>query len=126
MTRAVAVKGAKLVEGIHKGQSGGLAITVEVPFDEDLTITQEVPFDESQGATPVLIEAMILGLDIENPELREATKKHCLTFLEGWVEVVGDTEEAYTLPLDDFYSQAEAFMAGYEVGLKKQLALQPA
>jgi len=127
MTRAVAIKGAKLVEGIHKGQSGGLAITVEVPFDEGSTITQEVPFDEEGGATPVLIEAMILELDIENPELREATKKHCLTFLEGWVEVVGDTEEAYdTIPLSKLYSQAEAFVAGYEACLKKQLALQAA
>ena len=119
LTRAVAEKGAELMEGIHKSQ-GGLVITIK----QANGIVREVPFDEEDGATPVLIEAMILDLDIEDTELREVTKKHCLTFLEGWVEVVGDPEEAYdTMPLSKLYSQAEAFMAGYEAASKRtQLA----
>ena len=122
MTRAVAEKGVELVQGIHKSQ-GGLVITIK----QANGIVREVPFDEEDGATPVLIEAMILDLKIENPELREATKKHCLDFLEGWVEVVGTPEEAYdTVPLDKLYTIAEAFIAGYEAYPKKQLVLQPA
>ena len=113
MTRAVAEKGAELVQGIHKSQ-GGLVITIK----QANGIVREVPFDEEDGATPVLIEAMILDLKIENPELREATKRHCLVFLEGWVEVVGTPEEAYDiLPISELFSQAEAFIAGYKTAL---------
>ena len=113
MTRAVAEKGAKLIEGVHKSQAG-LVITVK----QANGIVREVPWDEEDGATPVLIEAMILDLEIENPELRETTKRHCLNFLEGWVEVVGEPEEAYdTMPLSKLYSQAEAFIAGYQAAL---------
>ena len=111
--RAVAEKGAELVEGTHKGQAGPV-ITIK----QANGIVREIPFDEGDGATPVLIEAMILDLKIENPELREATKRHCLDFLEGWVEVVGTPEEAYdTVPLDKLYTIAEAFIAGYKTAL---------
>lgn len=113
MTRAVAEQGVQLIEGVHKGSTGP-AITVK----QTNGIVREVPWDEEAGATPVLIEAMILELEIENLKLREATKRHCLNFLEGWCEVVGDTEEAYdTIPLSKLYSQAEAFMAGYQAAL---------
>ena len=115
MTRAVAETGAKLIEGIHKSQAG-LVITVE----QTNGIVREVPWDEDDGATPILIEAMILELEIEDPELREATKKHCFNFLEGWVEIVGTPEEAYdTMPLGKLYSQAEAFIAGYKAASQK-------
>ena len=50
--------------------------------------------------------------------MRETTKRHCLNFLEGWVEVVGEPEEAYdTMPLSKLYTQAEAFIAGYKTAL---------
>ena len=114
MTRVVAEKGAKLIEGVHKDQAG-LVITVE----QANGIVREVPWDERDGATPILIEAMILELDIEDPELREAAKKHCLDFLEGWREVAGDEEAYDTIPLTELYSQAEAFIAGYKAGLQK-------
>lgn len=115
MTRAVAEKGAELVKGIHKG-SLGPAITVK----QANGLVREVPFDEEEGATPVLIEAMILELDIEDSELREATKEHCLNFLKGWVEIVGTPEEAYdTMPLDKLYTIAEAFVGGYKAAFKK-------
>ena len=113
MSRVVAEKGAELIEGVHKSQAG-LVITVK----QANGIVREVPFDEEDGATPVLIEAMILDLKIENPELRGATKRHCLNFLEGWVQVVGTPEEAYdTMPLSKLYTQAEAFIAGYKTAL---------
>ena len=114
MTRAVAAKGAELVEGIHKSR-GGLVITIK----QANGIVREVPFDEEDGATPVLIEAMILELEIENPELREATKEYCLNWLKGWSEVVGDPEDAYSIPLSEFCTKAEAFMAGYQAAFTK-------
>jgi hypothetical protein len=114
MTRAVAEKGTELVQGIHAGHSGP-AITIK----QANGITREVPFNEEDGATPVLIEAMILELDIEDSELREATRKHCLNFLKGWSEVCGDPEDAYNIPLDELYTKAEDFIAGYKVALKK-------
>ena len=113
MTRVVAEKGAKLIEGVHKSQAG-LVITVK----QANGLVREVPWDEEDGATPILIEAMILELEIEDPKLRETTKRHCLNFLEGWVEVVGEPEEAYdTMPLSKLYTQAEAFIAGYKTEL---------
>jgi len=114
MVRAVAEKGAELVEGVHKSQVGP-AITVK----QANGIVREVPWDEEAGATPILIEAMILSLDIENPELREATKRHCLDFLEGWREVVGDEEAYDTMPLSKLYTIAESFIAGYKAALSR-------
>lgn len=114
MTRAVEEKGAELVEGIHKGHSGRLVITIK----QANGLVREVPWDEEVGATPILIEAMILELEIEDPKLRETTKRHCLNFLEGWCEVVGTPEEAYdTMPLSKLYTQAEAFIVGYKTAL---------
>ena len=115
MVRVVAEKGAKLVEGIHKSQAG-LVITVE----QANGLVREVPWDEEAGATPILIEAMILDLEIENRELRESTKRHCLNFLEGWCEVVETPEEAYdTMPLSKLYTMAESFIAGYKTAFRK-------
>ena len=113
MTRAVAEKGVELVEGPHASHLAGPVITIKQAND----LVREVPFDEEDGATPVLIEAMILDLEIENRGLRESTKRHCLNFLEGWVQVVGDPEEAYGIPLSNLYTQAEAFIAGYKTAL---------
>ena len=113
MGRAVAEKGAELVEGIHKSYFGGLAITIK----QANGIVREIPWGEEDGATPILIEAMILDLGIESPELREATKKYCLDFLNGWIAIFENPEEAYTIPINDFYSKAEAFVAGYEAAL---------
>jgi len=111
--RAVAEKGAKLIEGIHKSKFG-----LEITIRQANGIVREIPWDEEDGATPILIEAMILELEIEDPKLRETTKRHCLNFLEGWCEVVGTPEEAYdTMPLSKLYSQAEAFIAGYKTAL---------
>ena len=112
MTRAVAEKGAKLIEGVHKGNTGPV-ITVE----QANGLVREVPFDEEDGATPVLIEAMILELKIENPELREATKEYCLNWLKGWSEICEDPEDAYGILLSEFYTKAEAFIAGYKTAL---------
>ena len=113
--RAVAEIGAELVEGIHKGQLGGLAITIR----QANGIVREIPWDEEAGATPILIEATILSLEIEDLELREATKEYCLNSLKGWVEIVGTPEEAYnTMPLSKFYTMAEAFIAGYKAAPK--------
>ena len=55
----------------------------------------------------------------EITSLREAVKRHCLDFLEGWSEVVGDEEAYDTMPLSQLYSQAEAFIAGYKTASKK-------
>ena len=112
MSRAVAEIGAELVEGIHKSW-GGLVITIK----QTNGLVREVPWDEEAGTTPILIEAMILDLEIENPKLREATGKYCLNFLEGWSEAVGDPEDAYNIPISVFYTKAEAFIAGYETAL---------
>lgn len=112
MTRAVAEKGAELIEGIHKSQADPV-ITVK----QANGIVREVPFDEEAGATPILIEAMILELDIENPKLRESALRYCLNFLEGWREVAGDEEAYDTMPLSKLYTQAEAFIAGYQAAL---------
>jgi len=110
MTRAVAERGVELVEGVHKSPHiKGPAITIKQADG----LVREVRFDESEGATPVLIEAMILELDIEDPKLREAVRKYSVSFLKKWEEIVGDPEDAYNIPLDDFYGRAEAFMAGY-------------
>ena len=110
--RAVAEKGAQFMEGIHKGQAGPV-ITIK----QANGLVREVPWDEQDGATPILIEAMILSLDIENSELREATKEHCLNYLKGWSEVCEDPEDAYGIPVSEFYSKAEAFIAGYKTAL---------
>lgn len=107
--RAVAQIGAELVEGIHKGHRGNLVITIK----QANGLVREVPWDEQDGATPILIEAMILDLEIENPELREATKEYCLNHLKGWSELFDNPEEAYGIPVSKFYTQAEAFIAGY-------------
>ena len=116
MTRAVAEKGAELIKGAHGSPYiWGPAITIK----QANGLVRDVPFNEEDGATPILIEAMILSLDIENPELREATKKHCLTFLEGWSEICEDPEDAYGIPVSEFYSKAEAFIAGYKVAIEK-------
>lgn len=114
MARAVAEKGAELVKGPH-GSQGGEVITIK----QANGIVRELPFNEEDGATPVLIEAMIMDLKIEDPELREATKGYCLNWLKEWGEVVGDPEDAYGIPLDEFYTKAEAFIAGYKVASKK-------
>jgi hypothetical protein len=106
MTRAVAEKGTELVQGIHAGHPG-LAITIK----QANGIVREVPFDEEDGATPVLIEAMILELDIEGLELREATKQYCL----AWFIENPDCE----IPLSEFYTKAEAFIAGYKAAFNK-------
>ena len=113
MTRAVAEKGAELVEGIHKNR-GGLVITIK----QANGLVREVPFDEEDGATPVLIEAMILDLKIEDMELREATKGYCLDWLKGWSEICENPEDAYDIPLSEFYTKAEAFIAGYKAALR--------
>jgi len=114
MTRAVAEKGARLIEGCHKSSHvRGPVITIE----QANGIVREVPFREEDGATPILIEAMILDLDIEDPKLREATKEYCFNFLKGWIEVVGEPEEAYGIPLSNYYTQAEGFIAGYKTAL---------
>ncbi len=115
MTRAVAERGAELVEGIHKSQPGCLVITIK----QANGIVREVPWDEQDGATPILIEAMILDLEIEDSELRETTKEYCLNSLKGWSEIVENPEDAYGIPLCDFYTKAEAFIAGYKAALKK-------
>ena len=112
--RAVAEKGAQFMEGIHKGQAGP-AITIK----QANGLVREVPWDEQDGATPILIEAMILDLEIEDSELREATKEYCLNYLKGWSEICENPEEAYDIPLSKLYSQAEAFIAGYEAAFKK-------
>ena len=58
------------------------------------------------------------GSLITATELREATKRHCLNFLEGWSQVCETPEEAYdTMPLSKLYNQAEAFIAGYKTAL---------
>jgi hypothetical protein len=106
MTRAVADKGTELMQGIHAGHSGPAIIIKQANG-----IVREVPFDEEDGATPVLIEAMILELDIEDLELREATKQYCL----NWFTENPDCE----MPLSEFYTKAEAFMAGYQAAFKK-------
>ena len=59
------------------------------------------------------------GSLITATEFREATKRHCLNFLEGWSEVVGDPEDAYSIPLSQSYTKAEAFMAGYQAAFTK-------
>ena len=112
MTRAVAEKGAQFMEGVHKGQAG-MVITIK----QANGLVREVPWSEEDGATPILIEAMILDLEIEDSELREATKEYCLNSLKGWVEICENPEEAYTIPINDFYSKAEAFIAGYKTAL---------
>ena len=109
MTRAVAEKGAELIEGVHKSQQGPV-ITIR----QANGIVREVPFCEEDGATPVLIEAMILELDIEDPKLRDAVKRYCLSFLKEWEEIVGDPEDAFNIPLNDFCAKTEAFMSGYK------------
>lgn len=114
MTRVVAEKGAELMEGPH-GSCQGEVITIK----QANGIVREVPFDKEAGATPVLIEAMILDLKIENPELREATKEYCLNWLKGWSEICEDPEDAYGIPLSEFYTKAEAFMAGYQAAFTK-------
>ena len=60
-----------------------------------------------------------LNLEIESPELREATREYCLDFLRRWVAIFENPEEAYTIPISDFYSRAEAFMAGYQAAFTK-------
>jgi hypothetical protein len=114
MTRAVAEKGAELVKGIHKSQ-GGLAITVK----QANGLVREIPWDEEAQATPVLVDAMILDLEIENPELREATREYCLNRVNEWSKLFQDPEEACGMPMNSLYTQAEAFMAGYGVALGK-------
>jgi hypothetical protein len=109
MTRAVAERGAKLIEGVHRSRQGPV-ITIK----QANGIVTEVLFDETDGATPVLIEAMVMELHIEDPKLRDAVRGYCLSFLKGWEEIVGDPEDAYNIPLDEFYTRAEAFMAGYK------------
>ena len=79
MTRAVAIKGTELVQGIHKGIRGNLVITIKQPNG----IVREVPWYDDAGATPVLVEAMILDLEIDDFELREATKEYCLNLIKG-------------------------------------------
>jgi hypothetical protein len=117
MTRAVAEKGAELIQGVHKSQAGPV-ITIK----QANGIIREVPFDEKDGATPILIDAMILELEIEDAALRETTKRYSLDFLDGWREVVGDKEAYETMPLDELYTKAESFIDGYKAALKK---LQP-
>jgi len=112
MTRAVAEKGTELVQGTHPGH-GGPAITIK----QSNGLLREVPFDEDDGATPVLIEAMILSLEIEDPKLREAVRTYSLDFLREWSELVEDPEDAYNIPLDVFYTRAESFIAGYKLAL---------
>ena len=112
MTRAVAEKGAELMEGPH-GSHLGEVITIK----QANGLVREVPFDEEDGATPVLIEAMILDLKIENPDLREATKGYGLNWLKGWSEICEDPEDAYGIPLSEFYTKAEAFITGYKTAL---------
>ena len=113
MSRAVAEKGAEFVEGIHKSHLGGLAITIK----QANGLVREVPWDEGDGATPILIEAMILELKIEDPKLRETTKRHCLNYLKGWSEICENPEDAYGIPISELFSQAEAFIAGYKTAL---------
>lgn len=114
MTRAVAERGAELVKGIHKGYLGGLVITIK----QANGLVHEVPWDEEAAATPVLIEAMIQELEIENPEVRETAKEYCLNYLKGWNELVVDPETD-GIPMSDIYTQAEAFIKGYEAALKQ-------
>jgi hypothetical protein len=118
MTRAVAENGVELMEGPHQNGLGEEVITIK----QANGLVREVPFDEDDGATPVLIEAMILDLKIEDSELRETTKEHCLNWLKGWLEVVGDPEDAYSIPLSEVYTRAETFIAGYKAAIQK---LQP-
>jgi hypothetical protein len=115
MKRAVAEEGTELIEGIHnEGCPGGPMITIRRANG----IVQEVPFDEDAMATPILIEAVILDLDIEDSKLREAVKMYCLNWLEEWVvEIVGNREDAYCIPLDFFWTKAEDFVAGYQAAL---------
>jgi len=81
-------------------------------------IVHEVPWDEEAGATPILVEAMILDLKIEDSQLREAAREHCLNHIKGWSELFENPEEADGIPMSELYNRAEAFIAGHEAAIK--------
>lgn len=112
MTRAVAEKGAELVEGIHKNR-GGLVITIK----QANGLVREVPYSNEDVATPVLVEAMIQDKGIESPEISEAAIGYCLSFIKGCNEIVSDPEHD-GITIGELSCYVEAFEAGYKAALK--------
>ncbi len=114
MTRAVAVEGVKLVEGIHKDHLGDIVITIK----QANGLVREVPYRNDDVATPVLVEAMIQDKGIENPEIREAAIEYCLNYIKGWNEIVADPE-IDGIEIGDLSMYVEAFEMGYKAALKR-------
>lgn len=114
MTRAVAEEGVELIKGVHKGCLGGLVITIK----QANGLVREVPYREEAVATPVLIEAMIQDIGIENPEIREAAREYCLNYIKGWNELFVDPETD-GISVSDLDCYVEAFIKGYEAALKQ-------
>jgi len=107
--RATAVEGVTLVEGIHIGHWGEYAITIQYPEG----FRQEIPYQEEAVATPVLIDAMLEEIGIEDPVILAATKEYCLTFMSGWNKIVEDPETDGA-QIRDLRNMAWGFVAGYE------------
>jgi len=108
--RAVAVKGVTLEKGPHQGALGDTVITVKHPNG----LRQAMLYDDDQIATPVRIEAMIdYEMGVANPESRAAVHEYCLTFIEGWDELIGNPG-ANGMQIGEMRTMAWAFVAGYE------------
>jgi hypothetical protein len=114
MTRAVAIEGTELIEGIHRGSSGESVITIK----QANGLIREVPYSAEAIATPVLVEAMIKDMGIESPEIREATEQYCLDYIEGWNKLIDDPESD-GVPLRELEGLSNAFIDGYEAVLKR-------
>ena len=113
MTRAVAEKGVELIKGVHIGSRGDCVITIK----QDNGIIREVPYSNEDVATPVLVEAMIQDKGMENPEIREAATRYCLSFIKGMDELVIDPEGA-GITIGTLSCYVEAFEEGYKAALK--------
>ena len=113
MRRAVAEEGAELVKGIHF-TNGYEVITIK----QANGLVREVPWDYYAVATPVMVEAMIQEMRIDDPIIQEATKNYCLNYIKEWNEDIVDPE-IDGVKMDDLWNFAEAFIEGYEVALKR-------
>lgn len=117
MTRAVAQEGVELVQGIHFVK--GLVTNHEViTIKQANGLVREVPWDYYAVAAPVLVEAMIQEMHIDDPIIQEATKNYCLDYVKRWNEEVCDPE-IHGVKMDDLWNYAEAFIKGYETCLKR-------
>jgi len=118
VTRAVDLPGMTLVKGIHRSSlTGWQCITIAYPDGLRL----EVPYDESDVIAPVYIEAMILSLDIDNTDTREAVRQGCLNFFKGDVPQNGVDDYAET-GTDILW--LEAFARGFQKGYEEALELR--